>query len=183
MPRLSAQELQEAKRKKAEERILEEQTRALEEQRLAEERALEKERLAEEQAQRDREATERDARLSQLRDKLLQVSSVIDALYVETSKLSIKWPTMPITTRTLERTNKVIRTTKELLRAEHNEFIQDINEFIPAGDIPENRDVVIILKELKNALDRTLDKYQKELNVVRKKQERGTSLEDLLKSI
>ena len=80
--------------------------------------------------------------------------SANSALYEEMDKLNRKGPTMPISQLSLERINKVIKSSKELMKDKKDEFIDEINEFVPAGDMPEYRDVVLVLGQLKAGLIR-----------------------------
>lgn len=150
-PRLSAEELAEARQRKAAERQQEEIERA----RLEREKAIQR-------AQAEREKAERAERALRAHDKYQQLASVVDALYEEVGKLSIKWPQMPVSQRTVDRTNKAIRAVLELLMDENDDFVGDIAEFVPAGDPPEGRDVVLLLRELKAALDRYKGRHNHE---------------------
>lgn len=78
MPRLTPEELREAKRLKADERR---QQEAAEEARLIEENRQEKERMAREY---------------ELQEKHDQLESYVNGIYDEIAKLSIKWPTQPV---------------------------------------------------------------------------------------
>ncbi len=151
MARLTTEELQEAKRRKAEER-------AAEQERLAKKQQAEA-------AEREREAQERAAHMDYLtktKERHAQLASVVDALSTEADKFSLKYPTMPVSKLTLERTNKAILAVKGLLKDEGDDFVDDIAEFIPAGDDPEYRDVALTLRELKAALGRFQWKYRNE---------------------
>lgn len=139
-PRLSGEELAQARQRRAVER---------------EQQEIERARLAREQA-------ERAERALRAHDKYQQLASVVDALYEEVGKLSVKWPQMPVSQRTVDRTNKAIRAVLELLVDENDDFVGDIAEFVPAGDPPEGRDVVLLLRELKAALDRYKGRHNHE---------------------
>ncbi|WP_110513752.1 hypothetical protein [Herpetosiphon llansteffanensis] len=82
--------------------------------------------------------------------KLLQ--SVSLGLYDEIDKLSKKAPAEPVTDLVLEQMNDVIRETKLLLVDDI--YIQRIKEFIPAGDNPQHRDAVVVLRQIRQGLDR-----------------------------
>lgn len=144
-PRLSSEELAVARQRKAAERQQQEVERA---------------RLEHEKA-------ERTERVLRILERHQQLASIVDALYEEVSKLSIKWPQMPVSQRTVERTNKAIRAVSELLADENDDFADDIAEFVPAGDLPEGRDVVLLLRELKAALDRYKVRHNREWNEAR----------------
>lgn len=125
MPRLSPKELQEAKRARQEER-----------EATAGKRSEEKEQAAKEKARHE------------------QLVSVTGALYDEMDKLNKKAPAMTISQLSLERVNKLIKSAKDLMQQEKDDFIEEIVEFVPAGDMPEYRDVVLVLGQLKAGLDR-----------------------------
>jgi DNA polymerase III alpha subunit len=125
LARLTAKELQEAKRAKQEVQDV-----------MARKRSEEKD-LA-----------------SRQKTRLEQVSSVAKALYDEMDKLNKKAPKVPISELSLQKVNKLIKSAKELMKDEDDEFVQDIGEFIPAGNNPEYRDVVLVLGQVKAGLDR-----------------------------
>ncbi len=122
--------------------------------RAQEDRALEQQRMAEEKALEEKQAEERSIWLAEAKQTYIQLESVTLSLYEEVDKLSRKWPVMPITQLMLDKTNKVIRTLKDLLKNEEDDFAKDITEIIPAGDLPENRDIVLILGQIRAALKR-----------------------------
>jgi hypothetical protein len=125
-------------------------------------RAAERQQQEIERARIEREKAERAERALRAFEKHQQLASVVDALYEEVGKLSIKWPQMPVSQRTVDRTNKAIRAVSELLAGENDDFVGDISEFVPAGDPPEGRDVVLLLRELKAALDRYKGRHNHE---------------------
>jgi len=80
------------------------------------------------------------------------LDSVSLGLYEEVDKLSKKAPAEPVTTLVLSQVNDVIRETKQL--AEDDSYIQRLNEFVAAGDNPEHRDVVVVLRQIRQGLQR-----------------------------
>lgn len=144
MARLTSEQLQEAKRRRAKERAqAEEQEREMREE-------------------KKRRGAQRDAWLRESRERHRQLVTVVDALYDEVDKLTRKWPSLPVSQRTLERTNKTIRAVRDLLAEESDEFIRDVHEFVAAGDMPENRDVSMALRELRAGLERLKLRYWQE---------------------
>jgi predicted nuclease with TOPRIM domain len=131
MARLKSEELQEAKRQK-------------------------KER---EQLEREKEIQQVN-RIEQLKVEHAQLESFVDGIYEELSKLNVKWPTHPVSKIALEQTNRAISQLKEMVSNEEDLFVQDIHELIPAGDMPEQRDVVLTLRQVKQALDRLALKHR-----------------------
>jgi len=93
--------------------------------------------------------------------RLEQLVSASDALYDEMDKLTKKAPAMIISQLSLERVNKIIRAVKEFLVQEKDDFVEELVEFVPAGDMPEYRDVTLVLSQIKAGLDRFGEKYQK----------------------
>lgn len=117
------------------------------------------------QAQRETEEREEQERLTRLlenRERHDQLSSVADGLYEEFDKVARKWPSMPITERQLGKVNKVLGSVRDLLKDEDDEFADALDDFVPAGDMPETRDVVLVLREARDALDRFEREYQSE---------------------
>ncbi len=143
MPRLSPEELKKVRKKKQKERKETEK----------------REREEWETEQREREAEKVKASTQQTRSE--QLISVSNALYEEMDKLNRKAPAMEISTLSLDRINKVIKSVKELMKDEEDDFIEEISEFVPAGDMPEYRDVVLVLSQLKAGLDRFCASYRK----------------------
>lgn len=95
--------------------------------------------------------------------KMLDVlQSVSAGLYEELDKLAKKSPADQITTLALNQVNDLIRESKALVSGDP--FMQRYSEFVPAGDNPEHRDVVVMLRQIRQALDRfseAIDMQQK----------------------
>jgi siroheme synthase (precorrin-2 oxidase/ferrochelatase) len=92
----------------------------------------------------------RDQNEKERRARILQ--SVSLGLYEEVDKLAKKAPADEVTELVLEQTNDVIREGKELLS--DDTFIERLKEFVPAGNNPQHRDVVVILRQLRQGLER-----------------------------
>lgn len=151
MPRLSPEELNAARARKAQER------------------ADEVARQAEEEEREYREAQIRaetyQARLERIRamkPRQEHLLSVVNTLYEEVDKLSRKWPDMPVSKLQLDKTNKAVRAVRDLFKDEGDDFLEDVNELVAAGDPIESRDVVLTLSELRSALNRLPHRYQEE---------------------
>lgn len=103
-----------------------------------------------------REITEAlELRVSELDEQAEQrelLQSVTHGLYEETDKLSKKAPAEQVTELLLEQVNQVIGETKQLIK--NDPYVQRLNQFVPAGDRPEHRDVVVILRMVLQALQR-----------------------------
>jgi len=91
-----------------------------------------------------------------------ELTSAAAGIYDEIEKLNRKWPTVPVTPRMVARTNKLLGEIRDLLKDDEDGFIDGLEDIVPAGDQPETRDVVLILREAKDALDRFGNKYQRE---------------------
>lgn len=80
------------------------------------------------------------------------LKSVVEGLYIEIDKLTKKAPAEPITELALEQINDVITDTKGLMQ--DDPYIQKLNKFVPAGDMPPHRDALIVLGQVKQGLNR-----------------------------
>lgn len=111
--------------------------------------------------------------------KLSLLTSVAVGLYEETDKLSKKAPAERVTDLMLEQVNDVIRETKELIT--DDTYVQRLNEFVAAGDNPELRDVLVVLRQLRQGMQRyeqVLSSFQlRALKVISEAQTVATSLE------
>lgn len=119
--------------------------------------AKEAERQAEAEA-----AEQRDQWLIAAQERSNQLQSVADGLYEEVDKIARKWPAMPVTERTVTRVNNVLGAIRDLLKEEEDDFIDGLEDLVPAGDMPETRDVVLTLREARDALDRFDGNYRLE---------------------
>jgi hypothetical protein len=82
--------------------------------------------------------------------KLLQ--SVSSGLYIEIDKLSKKAPAEKVTDLVLKQMNDVIKESKELVT--EDAYVQRQQEFIPAGDNPQHRDAVVVMRQILEGLKR-----------------------------
>lgn len=80
------------------------------------------------------------------------LTSAVKGHYEEMDKLSKKAPAEKVTDLALGEVNYTIEETKKLL--EEDVFIQRLNVFVAAGDNPELRDVVLVLRQLLQGLAR-----------------------------
>lgn len=86
------------------------------------------------------------------RSQLKLLESVSLGLYDEIDKLSKKAPAEPVTDLVLTQMNEVIRETKELVT--DDPYVQRLKEFVPAGDNPQHRDAVVVMRQVRQGLDR-----------------------------
>ena len=113
-----------------------------------------KRKKAEEKEAQQMQRRERLNWLAEAEKRHRQLESVLDGIYDEADKLSRKWPNMPVTQLTLDKTNKALQAVRQLLKDENDDFVEGMNEIVPAGDMPECRDIVLVLRGAKEALKR-----------------------------
>jgi hypothetical protein len=101
-------------------------------------------------------AGSRAAPSKQLWDEL---ASYVLVLYEEMDKLAKKAPSAPVSDLALKRVNLAVADARSLM-AKHDRYIAEIEPFVPAGENPEVRDAVLILREIKQGLLRVNDKLQ-----------------------
>lgn len=120
-------------------------------------------------AEHEAEKQRREKQLLQIQEVILQLESrlqayaenrikhrllesVTEGLYIEIEKLTKKAPAEQVTELALEQINDVIQDTKELLK--DDPYIERLNVFVPAGDLPQLRDTLIVLRQVKQGLQR-----------------------------
>jgi hypothetical protein len=143
MPRLTPQELNEAKRRKAEQEEIEMAARV-------EREAAEAQQWAEQEEAR--EAARAVWRETRTRFGRLETMTI--ALYDEIDKLTKKAPKERLSPLAFDKVNTVIRAARELTKDHTDEFTNDIRELVQAGDMPEYRDALLTLREVREALKR-----------------------------
>jgi predicted nuclease with TOPRIM domain len=117
------------------------------------------------QDQREREAREADedrAWLAEAEQRHDQLENVANGLYQELDKLARKWPSMSITELQLNKVNKLLAAVRQLVADDGDEFADGLEDFVPAGDMPETRDAVLVLREARDALQRFARRYGSE---------------------
>ena len=87
------------------------------------------------------------------------LTSFTQGLYDEMDKLQKKAPSAGLSDLATKRVNRAIRDAKELM-GEHDSYVTELSEFVPAGDNPEVRDAVLVLREILQALERLDDRFQ-----------------------
>jgi hypothetical protein len=94
--------------------------------------------------------------LAKLRDERKKqrglLKSETEGLYEELDKLSKKAPAEEVTDLALASINYIVEETKKLL--EEDVIVQRIQPFIPAGDNPQLRDAVLVLRQVMQGLRR-----------------------------
>lgn len=150
MPSLSPDELQDAKRRKAEERRLQEEH----------DRAAEKEEAERWRAHQEQEDERREHEQGLL-DRYTQLENYVGGVYDEVTKFSTKWPNHPVSPMMVTRANRAISSARELLVDENDEFFDEIEELIPAGDSVPAQDVTLTLRTVKDALARMKGRHSR----------------------
>jgi hypothetical protein len=145
MPRLTPQELHEARKRREQERREEEQRREAERQ------------------QREREAAEKMARDRQRKMQVEVLTSSVNALYIEMDKLTKKAPRELISDMNLGMVNELIADTKKLV--DDDTQLARIVQFVAAGDNPEYRDALLVVSQVQAALKRFRMKHARELDI------------------
>ena len=84
--------------------------------------------------------------------RLALLQSVAAGLYDEADKLSKKAPAESASDLMLEQVNDIIRETRELLQ--EDVYVQRLKEFVPAGNNPQLRDVVVVMRQLRQGMER-----------------------------
>ena len=84
--------------------------------------------------------------------QLSLLQSVAAGLYDEADKLSKKAPAESASDLMLEQVNDIIRETRELLQGDV--YVQRLKEFVPAGNNPQLRDVVVVLRQIRQGMER-----------------------------
>ena len=115
------------------------------------------------------------AKAKDMRTQYKLLSSVSLGLYDELDKLSKKAPAEPVTDLVLTQINDVIREIKEL--AKDDTYVQRLNEFVAAGDNPEQRDVVVVLRQLRQGLERFEATIDPRIEDLTDKQKEATTIQ------
>jgi hypothetical protein len=106
------------------------------------------------------------------------LESVSLGLYDEIDKLAKKAPAEPVTDLVLNQMNDVIKETKELVI--DDSYIQRLQEFVAAGDNPQHRDSVVVLRQIRQGLDRFQEKLD---DLISKLNWKCTQAKDLEKGL
>jgi len=88
----------------------------------------------------------------QTKEAYNMLQSEIAGLYEEMDKLAKKAPNEPVTNLQLKIINSFIRKAKLLLDGDN--IIDEVEIFVSAGDNPEYRDVVTVLRQIRQGLER-----------------------------
>src|ERR1051326_106460 len=132
------------------ERLAEE--RRIEAERQAEQKRIEAERRKAEEEERQRREVEKLKNGIRVRPAFDLVESELTGLYDEVDKLAKKVPNEPVTDLQLKILNSLIRKAKHLLSGDA--IINEVEIFVAAGNNPEYRDVLTVLRQIRQGLER-----------------------------
>jgi poly-D-alanine transfer protein DltD len=126
--------------------------RRIEAEQQAERRRVEAEQRKIEEEQRRLEEIEKLRIGMKVRPAFDMLQSELTGLYDEMDKLAKKAPNEPITDLQLKILNSFIRKAKYLLSKDT--IINEVEIFVAAGNNPEYRDVVTVLRQIRQGLER-----------------------------
>src|ERR1035437_5893272 len=90
--------------------------------------------------------------LRQMKQKADLLQSVSLGLYDEMDKLAKKAGADEVTDLALEQANDFIRDARMLMA--EDPYVQRCKEFVPAGNNPQHRDVVVVMRQLRQGVER-----------------------------
>jgi hypothetical protein len=108
--------------------------------------------------------------LTATRKTLDLLESVSLGLYEELDKLAKKAGAEEVTQLVLEQVNDVIKESRELVK--DDPYVQRYHEFVPAGNNPQHRDVVVVLRQIRQGLERFAETLKSSISSC------GTTLSD-----
>lgn len=97
--------------------------------------------------------------------ELSALQSVALGLYEELDKLTKKSPVEAVTDFVLAQLNDVIRETRRLVR--DDPYVQKLKEVVAAGDNPEQRDALVMLRQARQGLERHQRRIEPEIKILR----------------
>ena len=112
--------------------------------------------------------------------KLQALQSVSLGLYEELDKLTKKSPVDAVTDLVLSQVNDIVRETKEL--AKDDVYVQRLSLFVPAGDNPEQRDALVMLRQARQGLDRHKVRLDSAISILQRRLDEVRVLERALQS-
>jgi len=98
--------------------------------------------------------------------KFEALDSVLEGMYEEIEKLTKKKPIELATDLMVDQVNDIIEEIQKLIT--DDDYIKKLKTFVPAGDLPELRDVLFVLKQLQQGMKRFSEKLEKEKQQVDK---------------
>ncbi|MDQ3524890.1 MAG: hypothetical protein M3451_07545 [Chloroflexota bacterium] len=92
-------------------------------------------------------------------DAWYALKNFVEGLYDEMDKLYKKAPTTPLSDLATKRVNRGISEAKSLL-GPFDVYVSEIEVFVPAGENPEVRDAVLVLREIMQGLQRVNELFK-----------------------
>ena len=99
-------------------------------------------------------------------EKFDALDSVLEGMYEEIDKLTKKKPIEVATELMVEQVNDIIKETQKLIT--DDAYIEKLQIFVAAGDLPEFRDVLFVLRQLRQGMERFGKKLEQEKQQVDK---------------
>jgi hypothetical protein len=96
--------------------------------------------------------------------ELSALESVSVGLYEELDKFTKKAPAEPVTEFVLNQLNDIVRETKKM--AVGDPHIQKLTEFVAAGDNPQQRDALVLLRQSRQGLERHAGTIKRRISVL-----------------
>ena len=93
-------------------------------------------------------------------EKFEDLNNVLEGMYDEIDKLVKKKSMDPATELIVEQANSIIREIREFMT--HDPYIEKLNTFVPAGDLPEVRDVLLALRLARQRMEYFSNKLNQE---------------------
>lgn len=117
-------------------------------------------------------------KLRQQRDGLVDH---LKGFYDEADKLAKGKAMIAVTSLVLDETNQIIRDAKALV--EDDPYLDRVKEFVPAGDNPLYPDVVVVLRTVRQALDRAAAETKLKIDVWKLRMDEAHTVETALRLI
>lgn len=86
------------------------------------------------------------------------LASELEGLYIEIDKLSKKSPAAKISDLELASVNGLVELVKDLLQGDP--FVDKLKQFVPAGENPEYREALLVLRQMIQGMNRKAPKYK-----------------------
>ena len=101
---------------------------------------------------------DKDQQAEAFQNQWLLLASELEGIYIEIDKLSKKSPAARISDLELASINDLVDLVKNLLQADP--FINKLRPFVPAGENPEYRESLIVLRQMIQGMNRYAPQYK-----------------------
>ena len=92
------------------------------------------------------------------RQTWVMLANELQGIYIETDKLARKSPATAVSDLELQSVNRLIKLVKKSLKGDL--FVDSLTEFVPAGDNAQYREVVLVLRQMIQAMNRHAPEYE-----------------------